>query len=218
MVLCRLIEGFVTVGSSTLKQRHLRQMGKLDAANYLLRTIRAHLSDANPTPFSVMATEILITTTVRVCAKDTKLLLKIRLLGMLQLLAIRILEVDRIHCTLVLLRFTCRALKSRKFLGKTNKTFQVPFCLVRIGRDFISLNAMATKQRIQQRRKRRFLRILHRLFCYGQEYFLLGESGSVKVFNKNNSCLAEVLGKGGVLKGHVILIIGVSLIEDSPES
>lgn len=98
MVLCRLLEGYVTVGSATVRQRHLRQLTRLDAANFLLRTIRAHLSDASPTPFVVMATEVLITTTVRACAKDTKLLLKIRLIGLLQLLAIRILEVDRIHC------------------------------------------------------------------------------------------------------------------------
>lgn len=98
MVLCRLLEGFVTVGSSTSKQRHLRQLARLDAANFLLRAIRSRLSDVNPTPFVVMTTEILIATTVRACAKDTKLLLKIRLIGLLQLLAVRILEVDRMHC------------------------------------------------------------------------------------------------------------------------
>jgi hypothetical protein len=103
MVLCRLLEGFSTIGSTAVKQRHLRQLAKIDAANHLLRAIRTHLSDANPTPFVVMATEILITTTVRACAKDTKLLLKIRLIGLLQLLTVRILEVDRIHC-----KFFCK--------------------------------------------------------------------------------------------------------------
>jgi hypothetical protein len=98
MVLCRLLEGFSTVGSAPIRQRHLRQLARMDAANYLLRAIRDHLADVNPTPFVVMATELLITTTVRACAKDTKLLLKIRLIGLLQLLAVRILEVDRIHC------------------------------------------------------------------------------------------------------------------------
>ncbi|KAI6230904.1 Cytosolic carboxypeptidase 1 [Aphelenchoides besseyi] len=112
MVLCRLLEGYVAVGTKGSKRRRLRQMVQLDAANFLLRSIRAHLSDSNPTPFAVMTTEILITTTVRVCVKDNKLQLKVRLLGLLQLLAMRILEVDRIHCTQVLLQFTCKTLKS----------------------------------------------------------------------------------------------------------
>ncbi|CAD5208247.1 unnamed protein product [Bursaphelenchus xylophilus] len=101
MVLCRILEGYVTVGSKPLRQRRLRQMVRLDAASHLFRSIKSNCHIPEPTPFKVIANDQLITTAIR-------------LSGLLNDLCSRILEIERIFCTIALLRFTCRAMKSRK--------------------------------------------------------------------------------------------------------
>ena len=100
IVLCRLLEGYANINAETAgtsggestagneqrgappRQRRLRALARHDAANFLLRAIATRLANEQPSPLAIMTLEILITTTMRVCARDTKLLLKMRLLGM----------------------------------------------------------------------------------------------------------------------------------------
>ncbi|KAI1730680.1 zinc carboxypeptidase domain-containing protein [Ditylenchus destructor] len=112
VVLCKLLQGFVVCCKINVSQKRLRSLSRLDATNYLLRAMRSYITNDNPSPMQIAAVDALAATLMAVSVKDRKFMLKIRISGILPGLRNRILEADRLFCTVILLRFICRCLRS----------------------------------------------------------------------------------------------------------
>lgn len=97
-------------------QRRLRRLVRLDAANYILRSMKPLFQENNPSPLQIMALDSLSLTLINVSAKDRKITLKIRLAGLIPYLTKRIEEADKLWTTSTILKLVCRCcLRSGKF-------------------------------------------------------------------------------------------------------
>uniref|UniRef100_A0A915EMB1 TOG domain-containing protein n=1 Tax=Ditylenchus dipsaci TaxID=166011 RepID=A0A915EMB1_9BILA len=112
IILCKIVHGYVFYCKIVASQTRLRRMVRLDAANYCLRAIRSQIAEPNPSPLRIVAIDSIVNLLMEISAKDRKFSLKIRISGMLTILGNRLLEADRLFCTVTLLRLAAKSLRS----------------------------------------------------------------------------------------------------------
>lgn len=111
IILCRLLQGYVTQCKPFATQRRQRRLLRLDAANFVLKSMLSYMKDFVTTSLRIAAIDALAALLLIISARDRKFMLKVRLGGMIGPIRERLFGPDEL-CTIALLKLACRCVRS----------------------------------------------------------------------------------------------------------